>query len=77
MQMKVAKWGNSIGIRIPQKVAEQAKIKDGSIVEIEIDNETIKIKKRELSLEKLLDAITSENLHKEISTGSPVGGEIW
>lgn len=77
MQLKVAKWGNSIGVRIPQWVAEQAEINDGSIVEIDFKDDTILIKKKKLSLEEVLNNITPENLHKEIDTGSEVGGEIW
>ena len=31
---------------------------------------------KEAHLQKLLDKVTSENLHHEISTGEAVGGEI-
>lgn len=77
MQMKVAKWGNSLGVRIPQWIAEQAEISDGAIVEISFQDETIVIKKKKLSLEEMLNNITAENQHKEIDTGSTVGREIW
>ncbi|MEQ8201762.1 MAG: AbrB/MazE/SpoVT family DNA-binding domain-containing protein [Syntrophomonadaceae bacterium] len=75
--MKVAKWGNSLGVRIPQWVAEQAQISDGSIVEISCRDEAIIIKKKRLSLEEMLSNITAENLHEEMDTGSPVGREVW
>lgn len=77
MQMKVAKWGNSLGVRIPQWIAEKADINDGAIVDISFEDETIVIKKKKLSLEEMLKDITAENLHKEIGTGSAVGREIW
>ncbi len=32
--MKVAKWGNSLAIRIPKDVAEALELKEGSEVEI-------------------------------------------
>lgn len=31
----------------------------------------------QLSLEKLLDGITEENIHHEVETGIPVGSEVW
>jgi len=31
MQTKVTKWGNSLGVRIPQRIAEQAEIRDGAV----------------------------------------------
>jgi antitoxin MazE len=77
MQTKVTKWGNSLGIRIPQLLAEQAEISDGAIVEIEIRNEIIQIRKKKFSLEELLKDISAENMHKETDTGFPVGKEIW
>ncbi len=77
MEAKVSKWGNSLGIRIPQWIAEQADISDGSIIEIDFKDKAILIKKKELSLEEMLNSITPENQHKEVSTGSKVGGEAW
>ncbi|NLO21716.1 MAG: AbrB/MazE/SpoVT family DNA-binding domain-containing protein [Syntrophomonadaceae bacterium] len=77
MEAKVSKWGNSLGIRIPQWIAEQADISDGSIIEIDFKDKAILIKKKELSLEEMLNSITPENQHKEASTGSKVGGEAW
>lgn len=77
MQTKVAKWGNSLGVRIPQWVAEKAEINDGSIVEISFKDDAIIIKKKKLSLEEMLNEITDENLHDEIDTGPVVGREIW
>ncbi|NLL85524.1 MAG: AbrB/MazE/SpoVT family DNA-binding domain-containing protein [Syntrophomonadaceae bacterium] len=78
MQTKVAKWGNSLGVRIPQWVAEKAEINDGTIVEVSFkDDAIIIIKKNRLSLEEMLNDITAENLHDELDTGSVVGREIW
>lgn len=34
-------------------------------------------KNNQINLDDLIDAITSDNLHSEISTGQPVGNEIW
>jgi antitoxin MazE len=78
MQTKVAKWGNSLGVRIPQWVTEKAEINDGTIVEVSFkDDAIIIIKKNRLSLEEMLNDITAENLHDELDTGSVVGREIW
>jgi hypothetical protein len=29
------------------------------------------------ALDQLLDGVTEENIHKEVSTGKPVGREAW
>lgn len=77
MKSKIAKWGNSLGVRIPQKLADLAKIHEGVNVVIEVKDEVVMIKRESLSLEELIDKITPENIHPEISTGGPVGKEIW
>ncbi len=35
------------------------------------------VKKRKLSLARLLKGVTKENCHSEIGWGAPVGREIW
>jgi len=77
MQTKVTKWGNSLGVRIPQRIAEQAEIRDGAVVDIDLEDGMIIIRKKRLYLEELLEGITQDNLHQEIDLGLPVGRETW
>lgn len=52
------------------------------MVTIEVDGETLTIRKGErvieqkYSLKEMLEQVTPENLHGEISSGPPVGKEI-
>ena len=76
----VAKWGNSLAVRIPQHLAKEIGLLDGGEVEIvAIDgNLTIKPRKqKQYSLDELIAGITPENRHAEIDTGVAVGAEIW
>jgi len=78
MEAVVKKWGNSLGIRIPNFIARELSLEDGSFVKInEKDNEIIitPIKKNRLS--DMLEKINEQNLHTEIDTGEPVGNEAW
>jgi antitoxin MazE len=78
LKVKVQKWGNSLGVRIPQSIAKTAGIESDSEVEMEIKENAILLKPiKKYSLESLISKISGENLHKEIDTGSPVGNEIW
>lgn len=77
MQVKVSKWGNSLGVRIPQHLAEQAKLNDGTVVEIAVRDGVVFIERNRPSLDELIEGITADNLHKETDSGSPVGREIW
>jgi antitoxin MazE len=76
----VAKWGNSLAVRIPQHLAKEIELTAGGEVEIvAIDgNLVIKPKKqKQYSLDQLIAGITPDNRHGSIETGSSVGEEIW
>ena len=71
----IAKWGNGLGLHIPQYVAKEIGIKDGTSVDIKIVDGSIVVKPRTYSLKELLDQVTPENLHGEIQTGERIGNE--
>lgn len=79
MQARVKKWGNSLGIRIPQVIAEQLGISEDSPVELSTEDEVIIIKKipQKESLRQLVSRITPINRHEETDWGSPAGQETW
>jgi antitoxin MazE len=78
MEAMVKKWGNSLGIRIPNLIVRELSLKDGSFVDIkDMDNEIIiKLKERN-TLSEMLKAINEQNIHGEIETNGPVGNEAW
>jgi len=80
MQTKIQKWGNSLGLRIPKSFAKQAGVEAGSEVDLSVEgNDLIVRSKRRprYQLAELLRGVTARNLHKEIETGPPMGGEAW
>src|SRR5881392_4104350 len=42
---KVARWGNSLGFRIPQEGVEQLKLKEGESVNVRVKGDTITIRR--------------------------------
>lgn len=62
MEIELKKWGNSLGLRIPYKVAESFGIAENSIIElIESENALIITKKKKVSnLDELLDSIPQD-----------------
>ena len=74
----IKKWGNSLAVRIPQIFTNEMKFKDGSRVSLESANGMLYLKPaKKYSLEELLEGIDENNLHAEVSTGQPRGGEVW
>jgi len=78
MEAIVRKWGNSLGIRIPNHIAKKLTLKDGSCVDISDREKEIIIKSVQKSkLSEMLNKINEQNIHKVIETGGPAGKEIW
>jgi antitoxin MazE len=80
MKTKIARWGNSLALRIPRKLALSHHLEEGSSVEIIEDQGELKLRpvsEKAYSLDEMLDAITGENLHEEMQTGSAKGKELW
>jgi antitoxin MazE len=80
MQVRVQKWGNSLAVRIPKPLAEDAEVKEGTVLNLAVSKGkviAVPVKKKKLSLKQMLAQVTRKNLHAEIDSGSPVGREVW
>jgi antitoxin MazE len=78
MQVNVARWGNSLGLRIPKDIAEQAGLRAGCRVEVEAANGRVIISpaKPRYVLADLLQGMTPEAMHEAFDWGPDVGREI-
>ena len=84
MQTKIAKWGNSLGIRIPGEVVDRLALSEGESLAIDVVGKTIELsssKKKipRYDLRKLLKSMKSIRLTKEDKewlNSPPVGHEI-
>lgn len=79
MKAQLMRWGNSLAVRIPKVIVEQAGIDEGEELDVSAKAGRIAIEKTrpKLTLKKLLAGIRPDNLHEEQDWGQPVGKEIW
>ncbi len=77
MKTNVRRWGNSIGVRIPQYLAQEAGLVDGTEVEMKVMDHSIVLSKPKLTLKGLLEGVTPENVHGETDIGFVNGKEVW
>jgi antitoxin MazE len=79
MNTQMVKWGNSLAIRIPKVVVEEAMLKEGDALEIEVVAQG-RVEVRRASkiptLAQLVSQITPENRYAEIAVGVEVGKEV-
>lgn len=76
---KVARWGNSLALRIPQEAARKLGLTEGSDVSVVVKDQSITVRRsrRITTLDELLEGVTPETAGGEIDFGPPVGKEIW
>ena len=80
MKTRVARWGNSLALRIPSGLAFSYDLTEGTNVEIIEDNGDLKLRPvvaDALKLDDLLSLVTDENRQDAIETGSIEGKETW
>ena len=78
MKTTAQKWGNSLAIRVPKRVAEEAGLREKDPVEIEVRKGTLVVRphlRRVYRLGDLLKRITPRNVHDEVDFGGPTGRE--
>lgn len=78
----IQKWGNSQGIRIPKYILEKINWNTNEILDIEIQDNTIVLRKKsadypEIDLKKKFSEYYGEIPTGEYDWGKPQGEEIW
>jgi antitoxin MazE len=75
--VQIVKWGNSLAVRIPKPVAEEAGMQEGDPIEIAATRGEIKVRRKDRipTLKALVSQITDENRYAETQTGAARGKE--
>jgi antitoxin MazE len=74
----VQKWGNSLALRIPGSVAKAINLRQGSAVEVTVEDGRLIVrpaKKSKPALSRLLKGAAAANRHREQDWGADVGKE--
>lgn len=80
MHSTIRKWGNSLGLRIPRAFADELGLEDGTTIDLSLQGGHLIIRAvhpNDAVLQNLLDRVKDDQLHGEIDTGPPRGGEHW
>ncbi|HEY4522860.1 MAG TPA: AbrB/MazE/SpoVT family DNA-binding domain-containing protein [Candidatus Paceibacterota bacterium] len=83
MSTKLQKWGNSLAVRIPDDVVEDAGLAPGTEVTVRKMRNSVVItparakKRSPINIDEMIERIRPETLHGETDWGPPVGKEVW
>ena len=80
MQVRIARWGNNLGLRIPKDIASRAGLSEGAWVEVEVEAEGNRIiitpAHRRYVLADLLKGMTPQAMREAFDWGPDKGREI-
>ena len=81
-QTTICKWGNSLALRLPKHVADEARLVEGSTVEIDVEDGTLRVtpaRKRFLLSELIADEPPRDkgSASPEADWGERRGDEVW
>lgn len=79
MQTVVKKWGNSLALRLPQNLAADLNLAEGSTVSMTLEDHALVVRpaRKRYRLEDLLDQTPAEAKRGETDWGDAKGGEHW
>lgn len=82
MKSAIAKWGNSLALRLPRALAESAALREGSAVDLRLEGDSLVITptRPRYRLEDLLasyETTDDEAESREVDWGPPQGKEEW
>jgi antitoxin MazE len=78
MQVQIARWGNSLGLRVPKEIAVRLGLKEGARVDINTRGKQILISVARpiYELDELLEGMTPEAIREAFDWGEDRGREI-
>jgi len=80
-ELKIRKWGNSQGIRLPKSIMEACnmKVNDVLVVKTEPNKMILEVKnsKNKITLKELFKDYHDDYKGQAYDWGNPVGNEIW
>jgi antitoxin MazE len=78
VKTRIARWGNSLGVRIPSDIAGKVGLADGATVEIEAKGDRVVISPAQprYKLEDLLVGMTPKEMRKAFDWGPDRGREV-
>ena len=77
MRSTVARWGNSLAIRLPKPTVDTAALHEGDAVDIAVEDGRIILEpSRHVDVNAMIAAIRPDNLPEEKLDVAPIGHEL-
>ena len=76
MRTSLARWGNSLAVRLPKEAAAAAGLREGAAIELTLENGGIVLRRKVCDIKDLVAAINAPPPPLELED-EPRGSEVW
>ncbi len=77
MRTSVAKWGNSLAVRIPKEAAEAIGLREGVAMDLSLEHGGLTLRPRPWDIKALVARIDGPPPPLELEDDTPRGTEAW
>lgn len=76
MRVSIARWGNSLAVRLPREAARAANLQEGAALDLEVADGALVLRRRRYDIRELVAAIEGRPPPLEMDD-PPRGSEAW
>ena len=77
MRSSIARWGNSLAVRVPKEVAETIGLREGAALDLTIEDDAIVLRRRRHDIRNLVAAMADAEQPPLLMEDAPRGNETW
>ena len=77
MRASIARWGNSLAVRVPREVAASIGLREGGSVEMTVEADAIVLRRRRYDIKDLVAAMADVEPPPLLLEDEPRGSEVW
>ena len=76
MRTSIARWGNSLAVRVPREAAAAAGLREGAVLDLTLEGDAIVLRRRTVDIRDLVGAIEGPPPPLEFDDEAR-GSEAW
>jgi antitoxin MazE len=77
MRASLARWGNSLAVRVPKELAESIGLREGAALELTVENDALVLRSRRFDIRELVASMNEETMPPLMVDDEARGSEEW
>jgi antitoxin MazE len=77
MRASLAKWGNSLAVRLPKDIADSVGFREGAALELTVEDDSIVLRRRRYDIGELVAQMDERAMPPLEFDNTPHGSEEW